>query len=53
MDIMPIKTDADHQDALRRMEALWGAVEGTPDGDRLDVLVRLVDAYEYSRWPVG
>lgn len=51
MDIKPIKTDADHTDALREIEALWGAADGTPEGDRLDVLATLVDAYEDRRWP--
>lgn len=53
MQIVPIRTDADHEAALREIEALWGAVEGTPDGDRLDVLATLVDAYEDKRWPVA
>jgi HTH-type transcriptional regulator/antitoxin HigA len=52
MQIKPIKTDADHESALREIEALWGAAEGTPDGDRLDVLATLVDAYEEKRWPL-
>ncbi len=50
MDIRPIRTDEDHQGALREIEALWGAEEGTPEGDRLDVLATLVDAYENRRW---
>ena len=52
MDIKPIKTDADHQFALREIEALWGAAEGTSEGDRLDVLATLVEAYEDKRWPL-
>lgn len=52
MDIKPIKTDADHEAALREIEQLWGAAEATPEGDRLDVLVILVDAYEERRWPL-
>lgn len=52
MDIKPIKTDADHQGALREIEVLWGAAEGTPEGDRLDVLATLVEAYEDQRWPL-
>ena len=51
MDTTPIKSDADHEAALRGIEALWGAADGTPEGDRLDVLVTLVDAYEEQRWP--
>lgn len=52
MDIKPIKTDEDHRLALREIERLWGAQEGSPDGDRLDVLATLVDSYEAKRWPV-
>src|SRR5260221_2888914 len=46
MNIRPIRTDADHQAALRRIETLWGAVDGSPDGDELDVLATVVEAYE-------
>jgi len=53
MDIRPIKTDADHKAALAEVEALWGAGEGTPEGDRLDVLATLVEAYEERRWPIA
>lgn len=52
MDIRPIRTDEDHRAALGEIEALWGADEGTHDGDRLDVLATLVEAYEDRRWPV-
>ena len=52
MEITPIRTDADHEAALREIEALWGADEGTPAGDRLDILATLVEAYEDRRWPL-
>ena len=52
MNIKPIKSDADHEAALREIEQLWGATEGTAEGDRLDVLVTLTDAYEERRWPL-
>src|SRR4051812_21526781 len=52
MDVRPIKTDEDHRAALDEIEALWGAEDGTPEGDRLDVLATLVEAYEEKRWPV-
>jgi HTH-type transcriptional regulator / antitoxin HigA len=52
MDIRPIRTDGDHRSALEEIDALWGAVEGTAEGDRLDILVTLVEAYETRRWPV-
>lgn len=52
MDINPIKTDADHKNALKEIDRLWNAAEGSPEGDRLDVLVTLVEAYERKRWPI-
>jgi len=52
MDIRPIRNDDEHRAALEEIEALWGAAEGTPEGDRLDVLATLVDAWEDKRWPV-
>jgi len=51
MDIRPIRTDQDHRQTLAQVEKLWGAREGTPDGDRLDVLVTLIETYEERRWP--
>jgi HTH-type transcriptional regulator/antitoxin HigA len=53
MDIRPIRTDADHRAALAAIDALWGVPENTEDGDRLDVLLALVDIYEAKRWPVA
>jgi len=52
VDIRPIRTDEDHRSALVEIEALWGAPEGSAEGDRLDVLATLVAAYEERRWPV-
>lgn len=52
MDIHPIRTDEDHRAALVEIDACWGAAEGTEKGDRLDVLVALVESYEARRWPM-
>jgi HTH-type transcriptional regulator/antitoxin HigA len=52
MDIQPIRTDKDHRAALAQIEACWGAPEGTEEGDKLDVLLALVDIYEAKRWPI-
>lgn len=52
MDIRPIRTAADHAEALKEIERLWGAPEGSAEGDRLDVLATLVEAYENRRWPI-
>jgi HTH-type transcriptional regulator/antitoxin HigA len=46
MDIRPIKTEADYQTALAEIDRLLDAGQDTPEGDRLDVLTTLVDAYE-------
>jgi antitoxin component HigA of HigAB toxin-antitoxin module len=53
MDIRPIRTDKDHRAALAEIERLWGAPDGTPDGDKLDILVTLVETYEDRRWPIN
>ena len=45
-ELRPIRDDADHEAALAEVETLWGARSGTPEGDRLDVLVTLIDVYE-------
>ena len=52
MDIRPIRTDEDHRTALAEIDACWGASEGSEEGDRLEVLVALVELYEAKRWPV-
>jgi HTH-type transcriptional regulator/antitoxin HigA len=52
MTIKPIRTEADHAAALREIERLWGAEEGTTAGDRLDVLTTLVEAYEQAHFPI-
>lgn len=52
MNIRPIRTDEDHRAALAEIEACWGAPEGSEAGDRLDVLVTLVESYEARRWPM-
>jgi HTH-type transcriptional regulator/antitoxin HigA len=46
MNIKPIKSESDHKSALKEIEKLWNAKVGTSRGDRLEVLVTLVDAWE-------
>ncbi len=46
MDIEPIKTEADYEIALAEIEGLMNAEPDTPEGDRLDVLTTLVEAWE-------
>ena len=50
MDIRPIKTEADYQAALAEIERLFDASPGTPEGDRLEVLATLVEAYENKHY---
>ncbi len=52
MEIRPIKDDVDHDAALRKIERLWGAREGSVESDRLEVLVALVEAYERAHFPI-
>jgi len=52
MEIRPIRTDNDYQAALAEASLLMAAEAGTPEGDRLDVLATLVEAYEAARYPV-
>lgn len=52
MDIHPIKTEQDYDAALVEIEQLWGAEADTPEGDKLDVLLTLVEAYEDKHYPI-
>jgi HTH-type transcriptional regulator/antitoxin HigA len=49
--VTPIRDEATHGAALAEIERLWGAESNTPEGDRLDVLMALVDDYERMNWP--
>ena len=50
--VKPIRTNKDYETALDELERLWGAKSGTPEGDRLDVLATLIDAYEAVHFPM-
>jgi HTH-type transcriptional regulator/antitoxin HigA len=52
MSIKPIRTADDHRAALREIETLMTAQLNTPEGDRLDVLATLVEAYEAKHFPM-
>jgi HTH-type transcriptional regulator / antitoxin HigA len=52
MDLKPIKSAADHDAALLRIEQLWGAAGGTREGDELDILIALTAAYEREHYPI-
>jgi HTH-type transcriptional regulator / antitoxin HigA len=51
-ELKPIRTTDDYENALADVAHLWGAASGTPEGDRLDVLATLIDAYEAEHYPM-
>ena len=52
MDIRPIRTKADYRRTLQEIETLMDAASNTAKGERLDVLVVLVEAYERKHYPL-
>jgi hypothetical protein len=53
ISVRPIRTEDDYDAALAAVDALMDAVPGTAEGDRLDVLVTLIEAYEASHWAIA
>lgn len=53
MRIRPIRTKADYRAALKEVERLWDADPGTPEGDVVDVLTTLIEAYEAEHFPIA
>jgi HTH-type transcriptional regulator/antitoxin HigA len=53
MTMKPINSEEDYSAALREIERLWGADEGTNEGDRLEMLTTLVEAYEQVHYPIN
>jgi len=52
IEVKPIRSAADHRAAMAEVKRLWGSKSGTPDGDCLDVLATLIDAYEAQHEPL-
>lgn len=52
IEVKPIRSAADHRAAMADVKRLWGSKSGTADGDRLDVLATLIDAYEAQHEPI-
>lgn len=52
MELRPIQTETDYQEALQEIELLFNAGPNTPECDRLDVLSTLVEAYEKKHFPI-
>jgi HTH-type transcriptional regulator/antitoxin HigA len=53
MNIKPIKTKKDYEQALERLEKIFDAKKGTPKGDELEILGMLIDNYEMEKFPIG
>jgi HTH-type transcriptional regulator/antitoxin HigA len=53
MNILPIKNVADYEATLERINQLMDAARDTPEGDELEVLALVVDAYEDSHYPIA
>jgi HTH-type transcriptional regulator/antitoxin HigA len=52
MNIKPIRSQEDLSAAFTRMEQLWGAEVGSPEGDELEVLAMLIEKYEDEHNPM-
>ncbi|MCP4413750.1 MAG: helix-turn-helix domain-containing protein [Gammaproteobacteria bacterium] len=52
MDIHPIKTEIDYDNSLHEIELLWGSPENTLAGEKLDILLVLVEAYENEHYTI-
>ena len=52
MEIKPIKNEADYQEALQEIESLFDAHLNTPEGQKLEILSTLVEAYEQQHYPI-
>ncbi len=53
MNVRPLRTRREHQLALKEVEALWNAPEGSPAADRLEILTLLIEAYELEHYPIS
>ena len=52
MEVKPIRSEGDYEQALQRVEKLWGSPQGTVEGDELEVLATLIEAYEQDHYPI-
>lgn len=52
MELKPIKTEADYENALKRLEEIFDAKLGTPESDELEILGLMVDDYENKHYPI-
>src|SRR6266446_3917048 len=52
MQVRPIRNESDYTATMHRIEALWGAPPATPEGDELEILVTLAEAYDRQHYPI-
>lgn len=50
--IKPIHNETDYSETLKRAEILWGSEQNTPEGDELDILLVLIEAWENKNHPI-
>jgi HTH-type transcriptional regulator/antitoxin HigA len=53
MNISPIKNESDYRNALKRLEVIFDAPIGTPQGDEADLLGLMIDDYEKKHYPIS
>jgi len=53
MNIKPIKTKKDYEEALARLEVIFDSKKGTVEGDELEILGMLIENYENEKFPIG
>jgi HTH-type transcriptional regulator/antitoxin HigA len=53
MSIKPIKTEQEYDQAMARLEEIFDARKGSPEGDELEVLVMFIENYENEHFPIG
>ena len=52
MNLSPIKTEQDYQNALKRLDEIFDAKKGSPEGDELEILGILIEKYEDEKFPI-
>jgi HTH-type transcriptional regulator/antitoxin HigA len=52
VDLKPIRSESDYHQAMQALATLWGAAEGSPESDQLDILATLIEKYEEQNFPM-
>lgn len=52
IELKPIKTEKDYKEALKQIDILWDSKPNTPNYDKLDILITLVEVYEEKNYPI-